>query len=186
MRSIDGSDADTVNSTDATGTGPADPSTIATEVELVVDGAPTVLHATPGSSLLRALRDAGRTETTGACEQGECGSCSVEIDGRVECSCLVPALICAGATVRTIRSIVRDDLAAALAEHGAVQCGFCTPGIVVAAEAAMSGGTPLDEQSAREALAGNLCRCTGYQGIIDAVLAVDAGRRAAASDGNGR
>lgn len=165
------------------GTDPGDPFTSVSEIGLTLDGMPTMLHTTPGSSLLRALRDAGCTETTGACEQGECGSCSVEIDGRVECSCLVPALICSGSTVRTVRSLLRDDLATALAEHGAVQCGFCTPGIVVAAEAALGGEKPLDELTAREALAGNLCRCTGYQGIIDAIVSVDAQRRTATSDG---
>lgn len=156
------------------------------EIALLLDGEPTILAATPTTSLLRALRDAGHTATTGACEQGECGSCSVELDGRVECSCLVPALICSGSTVRTVRSLLRDDLGAALAAHGAVQCGFCTPGIVVAAEAALAAGTPLDEHTAREALAGNLCRCTGYLGIIDAVLSVDAQRRSGHGDGTGR
>ena len=154
----------------------------ALEVTITLDGRDTTLEATPATSLLRALRDAGATATTGACEQGECGSCSVEIDGRVECSCLVPALVCHGSVIRTVRSFVRADLADALAEHGAVQCGFCTPGIVVAAEAALADPEPLTEHGVRESLAGNLCRCTGYEGIIAAVLRVDEARR----DASGR
>lgn len=154
-------------------------------IELTVDGRPTVLDATPNTSLLRALRDGGQTATTGACEQGECGSCSVVIDGRLECSCLVPALACAGSDVRTVRSLVRADLADALAEQGAVQCGFCTPGFVVAAEAALADQAsegPLTDRRVREALAGNLCRCTGYEGIVAAVIQVDTQRRARRDD----
>jgi aerobic carbon-monoxide dehydrogenase small subunit len=147
------------------------------EVTITLDGERTVLVASATTSLLRALRDGGHTATTGACEQGECGSCSVLLDGRLECSCLVPALVCDGADVRTVRSSVRPDLAAAFAEHGAVQCGFCTPGIVVAAEAALAGPAPLSASSTREALAGNLCRCTGYEAIVAAVVEVDRRRR---------
>ncbi len=118
----------------------------------------------------------GRTEVTGACEQGECGSCSVLLDGRLVASCLVAAVVCGGAEVRTAPAVLGTDLADALARHGAVQCGFCTPGIVVAAEAALAGaavaGTVLDRDAATEALAGNLCRCTGYEGILTAVVEV--------------
>lgn len=156
-----------------------------TSVQLTVDGQQTVLDATPTTSLLRALRDGGHTATTGACEQGECGSCSVVVDGRLECACLVPALVCTGSDVRTVRSFVRADLADALAEKGAVQCGFCTPGFVVAAEAALAAHAsegPLTDRQAREALAGNLCRCTGYEGIVAAVVQVDAERRARRDD----
>lgn len=145
-------------------------------LSLVLDGDRIHLTANASSSLLRALRNAGHTSATGACEQGECGSCSVLIDGRVECSCLVPAVMCHGAQVQTARSLTRADLADALARHGAVQCGFCTPGIVVAAEAALMKHEPLDQNSAREALAGNICRCTGYQGIIDAVVEISTSR----------
>lgn len=158
-------------------------------VELTVDGRSTVLDATPTTSLLRALRDAGHTATTGACEQGECGSCSVVVDDRLECACLVPALVCTGSDVRTVRSFVRADLAEAFAEEGAVQCGFCTPGFVVAAEAALADHAsdgPLTDRRAREALAGNLCRCTGYEGIVAAVVRVDADRRARPRDRPGR
>ena len=150
------------------------------EVAVTVDGTPAGLEAELGDSLLRALRDAGRTQVTGGCEQGECGSCSVLLDGVLVASCLVPAVVCGGAEVRTAPGLLGDDLAEALARHGAVQCGFCTPGIVVAAESALSdaarSGTVLGAPAVREALAGNLCRCTGYEGIVAAVVEVSASR----------
>lgn len=145
------------------------------EVELHVDGAPRRLAAAPAESLLRALRDAGVTTVTGACEQGECGSCSVLLDGTLVAGCLVAATTCAGRRVETAAGVLGADLADALARHGAVQCGFCTPGIVVAAEAALADG--VDRAAAvREALAGNLCRCTGYEALVAAVVEVAAGR----------
>ena len=99
------------------------------------------------------------------------------LDGDLVCSCLVPAAVSAGAEITTVRSLVRADLAEAFARHGAVQCGFCTPGFVVAAEAALAAPDPIDESTVREALAGNLCRCTGYQGIVEAVVEVSRSRR---------
>jgi carbon-monoxide dehydrogenase small subunit len=152
------------------------------EVSLTVDGHPVALTPDLGDSLLRALRDAGSTQVTGACEQGECGSCSVVLDGRLVASCLVAAVVCEGADVRTAPGLLGADLAEALARHGAVQCGFCTPGVVVAAEstiaAAVDAGRELVPAQVREALAGNLCRCTGYQGIVAAVVEVAAARSA--------
>jgi aerobic-type carbon monoxide dehydrogenase small subunit (CoxS/CutS family) len=147
-------------------------------VTLVVDGARATVATIGPASLLAVLRDHGHLVVKGACEQGECGSCSVLMDGALVCSCLVAAATCDGATVQTARSLLADDLGAALARHGAVQCGFCTPGIVVAAEAALASGVALTRAAVVDALAGNLCRCTGYQGIIAAVLEVDAARRA--------
>jgi len=159
------------------------------EVSLTVDGRPVALEAELGDSLLRALRDAGATQVTGACEQGECGSCSVVLDGRLVASCLVAVVTCAGTDVRTAPGMLGDDLAEALARHGAVQCGFCTPGIVVAAEATigagLESGRALSEGAVREALAGNLCRCTGYEGILAAVVEVAAARAGRAA-GSGR
>lgn len=155
------------------------------EVSLTVDGRPVALEAELGDSLLRALRDAGGTQVTGACEQGECGSCSVLLDGRLVASCLVAAVTCEGADVRTAPGLLGEDLAEALARHGAVQCGFCTPGIVVAAEAtigaAVDAGRELPAAAVREALAGNLCRCTGYEGIVAAVVEVAIARSGSAS-----
>ena len=146
------------------------------EVAVTVDGTPVALEAELTDSLLRALRDAGRTQVTGGCEQGECGSCSVLLDGVLVASCLVPAAVCRGADVRTAPGLLGDDLAEAFARRGAVQCGFCTPGIVVAAESVLAdagrGGRALTAPVVREALAGNLCRCTGYEGIVAAVVEV--------------
>jgi len=146
---------------------------------LTLDGTPVELEAAPSTSLLRALRDAGHTRAQGACEQGECGSCLVRIDGVAQNSCLVPAAICENANVETVASLLNQDLADAFARHGAVQCGFCTPGFVVAAEAALASEDSLTYDTVRERLAGNICRCTGYHGIIEAVLEVSQLRRAA-------
>jgi carbon-monoxide dehydrogenase small subunit len=155
------------------------------EVSLMVDGHPVTLMVELGDSLLRGLRAAGHTQVTGACEQGECGSCSVVLDGRLVASCLVAAVTCSDADARTAPGLVGADLAEALARHGAVQCGFCTPGVVVAAEAsigaAIDAGRALPAGAVREALAGNLCRCTGYEGIVAAVAEVAAARSAAAA-----
>lgn len=146
-------------------------------VRLTLDGTAVELDTTASSSLLRALRDAGHTRAQGACEQGECGSCLVKIDGLVQNSCLVPAMICDDSNVETVASLMSQDLAVAFARHGAVQCGFCTPGFVVAAESALASGAELTHESVRERLAGNICRCTGYLGIIEAVLEVSHRRR---------
>jgi aerobic-type carbon monoxide dehydrogenase small subunit (CoxS/CutS family) len=156
------------------------------EVAVTVDGTPVALEAELTDSLLRALRDAGRTQVAGGCEQGECGSCSVLLDGVLVASCLVPAVVCHGSDVRTAPGLLGDDLAEAFARRGAVQCGFCTPGIVVAAESALADarreGLVLTAPAVREALAGNLCRCTGYEGIVDAVVEVAERRAAAGSE----
>jgi carbon-monoxide dehydrogenase small subunit len=142
-----------------------------------IDGIAEALRASASTSLLRALRDNGHTQVLGACEQGECGSCTIVIDGRMECACLVPVAICEGADIRTVRSEITSDLEVAMAQAGAVQCGFCTPGIVVAAQTALQSSVPLTTDAVKEALAGNLCRCTGYQAIIAAVIHVDQQRR---------
>jgi aerobic-type carbon monoxide dehydrogenase small subunit (CoxS/CutS family) len=148
-------------------------------VRLRLDGKSIELEATANTSLLRALRDAGHTRAQGACEQGECGSCLVRIDGVAQNSCLVPVAICEESNVETVASLLNQDLADAFARHGAVQCGFCTPGFVVAAEAALVSAESLTYDSVRERLAGNICRCTGYHGIIEAVLEVGQLRREA-------
>jgi carbon-monoxide dehydrogenase small subunit len=153
-------------------------------LELRVDG---VAHALPGElageSLLRVLRDhLGVTAAKNACEQGECGSCTVTIDGEVACACLVPALQARGAEVRTAASLASadgtlDPVQEAFVAAGAVQCGFCTPGFVVAARELLdrhAGGPPLTDEEIRRELNGNLCRCTGYQKILDAVKAAQA------------
>ncbi len=128
----------------------------------------------PGASLLSLLRDhLGLPGSKNACEQGECGSCSVWLDGELVCACLVLAAQAEGCGVRTV-----EDLAAAGPLHpvqeafvaaGAVQCGFCTPGLIVAVADLLARDPSPAEATVREALSGNLCRCTGYEKILDAV-----------------
>lgn len=127
----------------------------------------------PGESLLFVLRERFHLKgSKNACEQGECGSCTVLLDGELVCACLVPAGQAAGRQVRTVEGVAGEGLSpvqeAFLAE-GAVQCGFCTPGLVVAATKLLEDRRQPSETDIREALAGNLCRCTGYQKVVDAV-----------------
>ncbi len=128
----------------------------------------------PGTSLLTFLRDGlGLYGSKNACEQGECGSCSVWLDGLLTCSCLVLAAQAHEREVRTVEGL--DDggrlhlVQAAFIDAGAVQCGFCTPGFVVAAADLLRRDANPSLVTIREALSGNLCRCTGYQKILDAV-----------------
>ncbi len=128
----------------------------------------------PGTSLLSMLRDhLGLVGSKNACEQGECGSCSVWLDGELVCACLVLAAQAGGRDVRTVEGLTGDDhlhpVQEAFIEAGAVQCGFCTPGLVVAVADLLQRDPAPGEETIREALAGNLCRCTGYAKIIDAV-----------------
>ncbi len=127
----------------------------------------------PGESLLFALREGlGLRGSKNACEQGECGSCSVWLDGELVCSCLVLAAQAHEREVRTVESLGADGLhpvQEAFLEAGAVQCGFCTPGLVVAVTDLLARDASPSEAAVREALSGNLCRCTGYQKILDAV-----------------
>lgn len=128
----------------------------------------------PGASLLYFLRESlGFVGSKNACEQGECGSCSVWLDDQLVCACLVLAAQAAGREVRTVESLAGPEglhpVQEAFLEAGAVQCGFCTPGLIVAvADLLMHDPHPADP-IVREALSGNLCRCTGYQKILDAV-----------------
>ena len=142
-----------------------------------------------GESLLYVLRE--RLELRGsknACEQGECGSCSVLLDDVLVCSCLVAAGQAYGASIVTIEGLGDEEdlhpVQQAFLDAGAVQCGFCTPGLIVAVHDLLRRDTTPDEASVREALAGNLCRCTGYQKILDAVqLAAMAGPTKAGGSG---
>jgi len=123
-----------------------------------------------GESLLYVLRERlGLPGAKNACEQGECGSCSVLLDGVLVCACLVPALQAQDRDVVTIEGLAAADLQEAFVEAGAVQCGFCTPGLVVAAHDLLRRCPDAGEADVREALAGNLCRCTGYAKILEAV-----------------
>ena len=136
----------------------------------------------PGTSLLVFLREAlGLYGSKNACEQGECGSCSVWLDGTLACSCLVLAAQAHEREVRTVESLSRDgdlhQVQEAFLVAGAVQCGFCTPGLIVAVTDLLAQDPAPSEATVREALSGNLCRCTGYQKILDAVR-LAAGRMA--------
>lgn len=144
-------------------------------IALTVNGERHEADVWPGESLLTTLRD--RLELPGsknACEQGECGSCSVLLDGVLVCSCLVLAAQAEGHEVVTVEGLATEHGAPhpvqeAFAETGAVQCGFCTPGFVVATVDLLRRSASPSDDEIREALSGNLCRCTGYQKILDAV-----------------
>jgi carbon-monoxide dehydrogenase small subunit len=145
-------------------------------ISLHVNGEQHEADVWPGESLLTTLRDRlGLPGSKNACEQGECGSCSVLLDDTLVCSCLVLAVQAAGHEVVTVEGLAGpspDQLHAvqdAFVEAGAVQCGFCTPGFVVAAADLLRRTPDPTDDEIREALSGNLCRCTGYQKILDAV-----------------
>ena len=128
-------------------------------------------------SLLFVLRERlGLPGSKNACEQGECGSCSVIMDGDLVCSCLVMAVDAAGSEITTIEGIASEDepnaVQEALVASGAVQCGFCTPGFVVAAAHLLGRDESPGADEIKEALAGNICRCTGYGAIVRALVAV--------------
>jgi aerobic carbon-monoxide dehydrogenase small subunit len=143
-------------------------------VRLKVNGEWHEADAWEGSSLLSFLRDELRLPgSKNACEQGECGSCSVWLDGTLVCACLVLAAQAHERDVRSVEGLADGDalnfVQEAFVEAGAVQCGFCTPGFVVAVTDLLEHDPSPDEITVREALSGNLCRCTGYQKILDAV-----------------
>ncbi len=145
-----------------------------------------VRDAWVGESLLFVLRERlGLMGTKGACEQGECGSCSVMVDGELVCSCLVMAASAVGQRILTIEGIAPigapSDVQRAFVDAGAVQCGFCTPGLIMAAHDLLERSVQPSEIEIREELSGNVCRCTGYGRIIEAVQRVSVNRRAGAS-----
>jgi carbon-monoxide dehydrogenase small subunit len=149
----------------------------AVKVTCTVNGEPrTAEDVWPGESLLYMLRERlGLFGSKNACEQGECGSCSVYLDGTLVCACLVLAGQAEGRTITTVEGVDAETVKAALVEAGGVQCGFCTPGFVVAAHDLLRRHPHPTDAQIREALAGNICRCTGYQKIIDAVRMAAAG-----------
>ncbi|HET7514542.1 MAG TPA: (2Fe-2S)-binding protein, partial [Gaiella sp.] len=139
-----------------------------------VNGVRQAVDAGPADSLLVVLRDRlGLTGTKNACEEGECGSCSVWLDGEPVCSCVVPAVQADGRDVRTVEALAAngrlDPLQDAFLAAGAVQCGFCTPGMLVAASDLLARNPHPDDDEIREALAGTFCRCSGYAKIVEAV-----------------
>jgi carbon-monoxide dehydrogenase small subunit len=143
-------------------------------IALTVNGEAYEADVWAGESLLTALRDRlGLPGSKNACEQGECGSCSVLLGGTLVCSCLVLAAQADGHEVVTVEGLAGDDglhlVQEAFVEAGAVQCGFCTPGLVVATDDLLRRNPDPTDDEIREALSGNLCRCTGYRKILDAV-----------------
>ena len=153
-------------------------------ISLTVNGTPTEVLAEPREQLADLLR--GSLLLTGThlgCEHGVCGACTVEIDGVPARSCITHAGSCDGAVIRTIEGFGNDAVMAALreafAQEHALQCGYCTPGMLVAARDVVLRLPDADEARVREEMAGNLCRCTGYRGIVRAVLSVLAARRQA-------
>ncbi len=145
-------------------------------LELTVNGRALRDSVAPHVTLLRFLRDAaGATEVKYGCGEGVCGACTVLLDGRAVNSCSVLAVQAEGREVVTVASLAErgslHPLQRALAERGGVQCGFCTPGVVLGALEAVELGQAGDREAIRRSLAGNLCRCTGYRKIVDAVEA---------------
>ncbi|MGX7674907.1 (2Fe-2S)-binding protein [Plantactinospora sp. DSM 117369] len=145
-------------------------------IECVVNGEPRLADDVwAGESLLHVLRERlGLPGAKNACEQGECGSCTVYLDGEPVCACLVPAGQARGREVVTVEGLgpgpgELDRVQRAFVAAGAVQCGFCTPGLVVAVHDLLARTPSPAEEEIREALAGNLCRCTGYEKILTAV-----------------
>jgi carbon-monoxide dehydrogenase small subunit len=143
-------------------------------IELKVNGEPAEADVWEGESLLCALREKlGFPGAKNACEQGECGSCSVFLDGTLVCACLVLAAQADGHEVTTVEGLAPEGelhpVQEAFAETGAVQCGFCTPGFVVSAVDLLRRVPRPTDDELREALSGNLCRCTGYAKIFEAV-----------------
>jgi aerobic carbon-monoxide dehydrogenase small subunit len=146
-------------------------------IHLTVNGEQVELDAEPLARLLDILRDdLALTGTKEGCGEGECGSCTVLLDGRPVVSCLLPAVHADGRAVTTIEGLALDgelaDVQRALWVDGATQCGSCTPGIALSAVAALASEPDANRERLRELLAGNLCRCTGYQLVVDAVAAV--------------
>jgi len=143
-------------------------------VSTTVNGQPMDVLVEPNDSLLDTLRDGlGLTGTKEGCATGDCGACSVMLDGRLVCSCLVLGAEAEGKTIDTIEGVADGDglhvIQQKFLEHAALQCGICTPGFIVAAKALLEKNPDPDETTIRYWLAGNLCRCTGYDKIVRAV-----------------
>jgi len=143
-------------------------------LQLTVNGEPLDASFASYKTLLEVLReDLGLTGTKHGCELGECGACAVLIDGEPQLACLVLALECEGKSIDTVEGLGRgaelDPLQAAFADLGAAQCGYCTPGILMTAKALLAREPSPSRERIKEAISGNLCRCTGYQQIEEAI-----------------
>ncbi|HLH65340.1 MAG TPA: (2Fe-2S)-binding protein [Solirubrobacteraceae bacterium] len=157
------------------------------DATLNVNGVDVPVEIEPHWSLLRAVRDAvGLTGAKEGCDDSECGACMMLLDGEPVNSCSYLALQAQGRRITTVEGLAApgelSELQRAFLEHGGVQCGYCTPGMLISATALLERSPQPSEEEVRIALAGNLCRCTGYQGIVDAILAVARRRAVAAPD----
>ena len=143
-------------------------------ISLTVDGRLEQVIVPSNMTLMRMLRETlSLTGTKNGCSAGECGACTVLLNGEPVNSCMILAVECDGAVITTVEGLAHDDqldpIQAAIIETGAVQCGFCTPGILISSRALLNRNPNPGDEQIREALVGNLCRCTGYRRIIDAV-----------------
>ena len=146
------------------------------EIELSVNGSPYRLSVEPDRTLLEVLReDLGLTGTKEGCASGECGACTVLLDGEPIRSCLILAVDVRGREVVTIEGVAENrtphKIQKAFVDHGAIQCGFCTPGMILVGKALLEKHPKPGERQIREAISGNLCRCTGYAKIVEAIKA---------------
>jgi carbon-monoxide dehydrogenase small subunit len=145
-------------------------------IELEVNGEPREFLAPPGTTLLGALRESlGLTAAKRGCAQGTCGTCTCVLDGEAVMSCLVPVETINGSSVKTLEGVTKPDgslspLQQAFLDGFATQCGFCTPGMIMAAEALLAENPSPTREDVVRAISGNICRCTGYESIIDAIL----------------
>jgi aerobic-type carbon monoxide dehydrogenase small subunit (CoxS/CutS family) len=160
-------------------------------LSLTVNGVAYALEAAPATTLLNAVRnDVGLTGAKEGCDDSECGACMMLLDGQPVNSCSYLALQADGREVTTVEGLSGGDglspLQRAFLEYGGVQCGFCTPGMLISAEALLRVNPEPSQDDVRLALAGNLCRCTGYDGIVKAVLAVAASRQTSTAAINAR
>ena len=146
-------------------------------MDLIVNGRPVTAEAAPGDTLLVLLRDRLRlTGTKEGCTEGECGACTVLLDGLPVDSCIYPALAAEGREVLTVEGLAGEDgrlspIQQAFVDNFSVQCGFCTPGFLMTLTALIADDPSPSEERIREAISGNLCRCTGYSAIVNAVMA---------------
>lgn len=144
------------------------------KIEMTVDGVPHRHTSHPGTTLMEFLRDAGCVSVKNGCAHGDCGTCAVLVDGRAITSCLLFAAQADGASITTAAGLADEEglhpLQSALLDTGAIQCGFCTPGVLLVALELLRKTPFPSEDQVREALKGNLCRCTGYVKIVEGVL----------------
>ncbi len=144
-------------------------------IDFKLNDEPAVFEGPPMTRLIDVLREHNRvTGTKEGCGEGECGACTILVDGAAVNSCLIPVIQAAGAQIVTVEGLARDaalhPVQQAFLDHGGAQCGICTPGFLLAAAALLERESNPTEIQVREALAGNLCRCTGYQKIVDSVV----------------